>query len=562
MKAKYSLLSQDDFDLGSRGGEGEESGALLGGLADMWGGGGGGPSQNSASHDRPEKSVSLRLYTMQKHHFFLAFAIFFSLFMFSVTVGWVSPDMVERTHVKASQVKTNSTSNVDIPAGPFVMKSPKMSRYNQQLWLMVRFILENNDEAFTKNFTVMLSVVGLKKGLKKGDIIGYRKHNRTRSLECVGATCKSIILMHLGQLPDTEYLVNASLFGFDHQSYNVKDLLFTWATYNPAFTQLELAFRFIFFLLTLGTLVMFVHSLQKFPVLDWSMEQRWMLVLLILLSLYNNPFFPLTLTSSPLLAGVLDSIFQSSFLFSLLMFWLCVLHGLRQTRRPLLRFYAPKFFLVFLMWLSALTMEITQQFNEVRDPTYSFQINTAHYHRFRILFFVLFFIYTKYAVYLTIKAFVELRSMQFIQTRLRFITGFMGVIIILCVSIVYVKFGFGVLEDNFVSRLYTSYDSATQFVSFYALLNLYVYMMVYVYTPSAGREVRHRHTLTLSTGSPAGAQGGLLAPDGRQRHGRDGPLRGDGREETSHQRQGRGGERLGRSHIMLSGRHSWCLDRC
>ena len=134
-------------------------------------------------------------------------------------------------------------------------------------------------------------------------------------------------------------------------------------------------------------------------------------------------------------------------------------------------------------------MEITQQFNEVRDPTYSFQINTAHYHRFRFLFFILLFIYTKYIVYLIVKAFIELRSMQFIHTRLKFITGFMIIIIILCVSIVYSKFGFGVLEDNFVSRFYTSYDSATQFISFYALLNLYLYIMVYVYIPSAGREV-------------------------------------------------------------------------
>ena len=110
--------------------------------------------------------------------------------------------------------------------------------------------------------------------------------------------------------------------------------------------------------------------------------------------------------------------------------------------------------------------------------------------RFRILFFSLLFIYTKYIVYLIVKAFIELRSVQFIQTRLRFVAGFMVIIIILCVSIVYSKFGFGVLEDNFVSRMYTSYDSATQFISFYALLNLYLYIMVYVYTPCAGREVK------------------------------------------------------------------------
>ena len=32
-------------------------------------------------------------------------------------------------------------------------------------------------------------------------------------------------------------------------------------------------------------------------------------------------------------AGILDAIFQSVFLFSLLLFWLCCLHGLRQTQR-------------------------------------------------------------------------------------------------------------------------------------------------------------------------------------------------------------------------------------
>ena len=312
---------------------------------------------------------------------------------------------------------------------------------------------------------------------------------RTRPLECSGTDCKTIILLHLGQLPDSVYLVTASLLGFSRYSYTVRDLVFTWATYNAAFTQLELAVRFLFFTLTLGVLVFFIHRLHKFPVLDWSMEQRWVVILLLLLLLYNNPLYPLTLSASPLFAGILDSIFQSSFLFTLLLFWLCALHGLRQTQRALLSFYAPKFCLVFPMWLSALTMEITQQFNEVRDPTYSYQINTAHYTRFRLLFFFLLFMYTKYIVYLIVKAFIELRSMQFIQTRLKFITGFMLVIIVLCVSIVYSKFGSGVLEDNFVSRLYTSYDSATQFISFYALLNLYLYIMVYVYTPCAGRQV-------------------------------------------------------------------------
>ena len=57
----------------------------------------------------------------------------------------------------------------------------------------------------------------------------------------------------------------------------------------------------------------------------------------------------------------------------------------------------------------------------------------------------------------------------------------MGVIILLATSIVYSKFGFGILEDNFVARLYTDYASVTHFLAFYALLNLYIYLMIYAY---------------------------------------------------------------------------------
>ena len=222
----------------------------------MWSGDPGSSStqKTSSSHAKPEKSVTLRLYTMQKHHFLLAFTVFFALFFVSVLMGAASPEMVKKTDVKASSLQTNSSTNVNIPGGPFLLKSPKLSRYNQQLWLMVKFEIENNDETFSKNFTVMLSVVGLNKDLKKGDIIGYRKHNRTRSLQCSGNHCKTIIIMHLGFLPDSVYLVNGSFIGFERTSYTIKDLIFTWATYNSAFTQLELTFRWGVFIMTFYSL--------------------------------------------------------------------------------------------------------------------------------------------------------------------------------------------------------------------------------------------------------------------------------------------------------------------
>ena len=185
MKARYSLLSQDDI-----GGDAEESGSLLGGISDMWSDTSSSGKKPSSSHARPEKSVTLRLYTMQKHHFLLSFIIFLALFFIAVMLGVASPDMVQKTEMLATDIQRNSTTNVAIPGGPFLIKSPKLNRYNQQLWLMLKFKIANNDESFSKNFTVMLSVVGLNKDLKKGDIIGYRRHNRTRTLQCTGREYK------------------------------------------------------------------------------------------------------------------------------------------------------------------------------------------------------------------------------------------------------------------------------------------------------------------------------------------------------------------------------------
>ena len=78
--------------------------------------------------------------------------------------------------------------------------------------------------------------------------------------------------------------------------------------------------------------------------------------------------------------------FQTAFMFGLLLFWLCIFHGLRQTERGLYRFYLPKFLMVGTLWFSALTMAVLQASNELRDPSFSYQINTAHYQSFQVKF--------------------------------------------------------------------------------------------------------------------------------------------------------------------------------
>lgn len=68
--------------------------------------------------------------------------------------------------------------------------------------------------------------------------------------------------------------------------------------------------------------------------------------------------------------------------------------------------------------------------------------------------------------------------------RLKFLTLLMVFVVSVTIALAMNRFGFGVLEDNFVASLSTTYKSSAQFMCFYGLLNFYLYTMAYVYSPS------------------------------------------------------------------------------
>lgn len=115
--------------------------------------------------------------------------------------------------------------------------------------------------------------------------------------------------------------------------------------------------------------------------------------------------------------------------------------------------------------------------------------------------------YLLYLSLLILKAYSELRSMPyfgvyntifhskfefyfcyFLDMRLKFLTLLMMFVMAMSLTVTSYRFGFGILEDNFVAKLTTTYKSSAQFMCFYGLLNFYLYTMAYVYSPN-GRPV-------------------------------------------------------------------------
>ena len=68
--------------------------------------------------------------------------------------------------------------------------------------------------------------------------------------------------------------------------------------------------------------------------------------------------------------------------------------------------------------------------------------------------------------------------------RLKFMTALMLIVLAISITIMVLRFGVSQLQDNLMSEMTTHYQNSAEFLSFYGLLNFYLYTMAFVYSPS------------------------------------------------------------------------------
>ncbi|KAM3602763.1 uncharacterized protein V6R79_010117 [Siganus canaliculatus] len=426
-----------------------------------------------------ELLAPMRLYTLSKRHFVLVFLLFLICFAITVFIGIAGPKIItEQEHNGEQFLAKNAT----VKTGPFNLLSPPLTTYNQQLWLTCVMQAEHSNMGdFRQPLEIDVELKGVMQDVSLTQINTVR--NKSRMLHC-GAKCDEIIVLHLGYLNYTQYQVSVRFQGLENITFDMK-VKFAWKTYNAIFSQVEIWFRFVFVVLTFIVTCMFAHSLRKFSMRDWGIEQKWMSILLPLLLLYNDPFFPLSFLVNSWFPGTLDAFFQALFLCSLLLFWLCVYHGIRvQGERKCLTFYLPKMIIVGLLWLSAVTLGIWQTVNELQDPTYQYKVDIVNFQGMKVFFLIVVAIYVLYLIFLVVRACSELKNMPYSDLRLRFLTALTFVVLVISMVILYLRFGAKALQDNFVAELSTHYQNSAEFLSFYGLLNFYLYTLAFVYSPS------------------------------------------------------------------------------
>lgn len=161
-----------------------------------------------------------------------------------------------------------------------------------------------------------------------------------------------------------------------------------------------------------------------------------------------------------------------------------VYHALRQNVRKFSTFYLPKLLILSPIWMSAVTLAIWEKCSELRDPTWIHFFDT-NYKGFTTFFYLSVFCYMIYLIFLIFCAYNDLRSMQYFDMRLKFLSLLMIFVMSVTVTSTLSRFGgIGIVEDNFVGQLATSYKSSAHFMCFYGMINFYIITMAYVYSPA------------------------------------------------------------------------------
>lgn len=178
--------------------------------------------------------------------------------------------------------------------------------------------------------------------------------------------------MRLSYIEYPHYRINLTFSRLKsvNEKYMISDILFEFRSINVSFTTLSIWFRFFFLLVTFMVMCFYMHYLYRFPIIDWSLEQKWTAVQLVLLILSNNPFYPIIFLLGSAFPRLLEIWLHTTLQCLLMLFWLCFFHGIRQNNRSLSRFYSCKLLIVGTIHLCTIyTMSWTMR-NQLDNPIF------------------------------------------------------------------------------------------------------------------------------------------------------------------------------------------------
>lgn len=426
----------------------------------------------------------MNLFTMTKKELTVLCFAFVAAFALSVTIGLMGPPVLRdyRSSAKAAgaDMRLNTTK--------FVWELSGVDSLNKGMTMLMSLVSSDMLER-TVNVVVQNSAWGSTDGVRYQPIISNVR--RTREVFCAASSsiCEPEMLVHDSYIRFSNYRTSTSIMNGADLPF-MTDVRFTYTCTSFKFTIFELWFRGIFVGLGILAIFFYAYKLRDIAPVDWTYEQRWTLLLLVSLVLYNNPLISLEVMVPSWFFTFLDTLFFATFFCLLLMFWLCQFDGIRKHRleRDARHFYIPKIALVGGMWVFMIATLTVTQIYDLSDFTFTSVADLPGYLAIQVIQLLLLLCYIFWLMFVVIRAVAE-RSTSRFGTRIQVLGSVTAFVIIITVI--------GLI----VNSVSTQMTNAAQFLSFFSLYNLYVYLLAICFMPPSGAAATS-NTAKQSAGAP------------------------------------------------------------
>jgi len=236
----------------------------------------------------------------------------------------------------------------------------------------------------------------------------------------------------------------------------------------------QASFRYIFMALTAVVLSVYLVVLKKINI-TMCTEEKFVILLLFLVALYDNPFFIGAVFVRHWLFLVVDVIATVTFICGLLLVILVFTHRvlLRGERQGCLLFYGPKLVLIGAIWLLNVSMLIYVRLRQVNNPSDADWASTKPYQAYFALCAILVDVYLLWLLILIWRIARGSHQLSYHSKRFRFMWLLTIIVILLSAGCIF---------------LYIfNTTNAAEFLAMYGLYNFYCYFMAYLFAPSSIR---------------------------------------------------------------------------
>jgi hypothetical protein len=278
-----------------------------------------------------------------------------------------------------------------------------------------------------------------------------------------------------------------------------------FSTINGAFTNFEIGFRIFFVIISIAFFVLFTWVVfRKQQLKRWHTEQLWMVPMLILLVLYNNPIFWIDIVAGSWFWPLLNIIFITTFISYLMLMLLITSHAaIKDPKdRSFIWFYLPKLVLVGAFWLFAI---IVLTWIRIQDDP-SFYVDSTAFITLGIVVIILILLYFLKLVYIFFRYLEKARHLPATYNARARAVWIFSLFVIIATAV-----------DVLLFVLRRSWNNAAQFLSYFAIYNCYVYALGILYFPSTKVD-DHSSSIGIELSEKPGerkeeSQQGLLVQD-------------------------------------------------